>query len=119
MAKKISDSELYYLGDKVVLLGKNELRERLYHLVKGVREIQKTMVDDDSLADLDELVESVLDCREPREYGTKKREALNVTCYIDNDTSVTWYPKPRVFCYRKNENGQIHHRLLAAKKNEH
>ena len=56
MAKRIiTDSELFYLGDRVVMLGKHELRERMHLLVKGIREIQKSMTDDKSSAELDEL----------------------------------------------------------------
>lgn len=114
--RTITDAELYYLGDKVVLLGKNDLRERMCTLVKGIREIQKTMNDDKSSAELDELIECILSCKEPPEYGKGSHKGLNVMCYIDGNTTITYRPKSRNFLYSKSENGLNHHYLLPGKE---
>lgn len=117
MAKRIiTDSELFYLGDKVVMLGKNELRESMHLLVKGIREIQKSMTDDKSSAELDELVECVLACKEPPEYGKRDRSDSNVTCYIDKNNVVIYRPKAGNFLYWKKEDGRNHYRLIEAEK---
>ena len=119
MSVKVSDAELYYLGEKMMELGKKGLIERLYKLVKGIREIQSSMSDDQSNADIDDLVEHILACKEVPEYGRRAGGSnANVTCYIDHDHVVTWHPKTRVFLYSKRENGKNEHRLIAGRKAE-